>query len=233
MTAAGLQPETERRIAGVRARMAAACARSGRDPGSVRLIAVSKLATIEMMRSAWDAGVRDFGENRVQDAMRKQPEFGERIGAPGERPVWHFIGRLQSNKARRAAALFDAVHSVDDVRIADELAKAPRPSALRVLIEVNVAGEAAKGGVAPQALPDLVQAVRARPELELAGLMTVAPFCADPEAVRPVFRELRALAGAHALRELSMGMTGDFEVAIEEGATLVRVGRAIFGERIG
>lgn len=215
-------------VRAVRARIAAACVRAGRAPDEVTLIAVSKTHPAEAVAAAWRAGVRDFGENRVREAASK---IGA-LRADGARPTWHLVGHLQTNKAADAVDLFDILHSVDSERLALAISRrAARP--VRVLIEVNIAGEASKFGVRPAEAIALAERVGGIPKIELAGLMTVAPQADDPEDVRPVFRALRELRDAAGLRELSMGMTDDFEVAVEEGATLVRVGRAIFGPRAG
>ena len=178
------------------------------------------------MRAGYEAGLRHFGENRVQEAL---PKIAEAAGA-GVEATWRLVGHLQSNKARAAAGAFDAIDSVDSAKLLARLnAAAPAPRAVR--LQVNVAAAPQKQGVAPEETGALVAAARACANLRLRGLMAIAPIANDPEDVRPVFRALRLLAKRHGLPELSMGMTDDFEVAIEEGATLVRVGRAIFGER--
>ena len=222
-------------VARVRARLAAASRRAGRDPADVRLIGASaayKGVTPAQMEAALDAGLRDFGENRVQEAEAHIAALGRRA----REATWHLIGHLQTNKVAAALPLFAIIHSVDSSRLAEQLSR--RASAclegqarLRILLEVNVAGETSKFGFAPAEVSDAGAAIGRLPYLDLAGLMTVAPATDDPETVRPVFRELRGLARANGLAELSMGMTDDFEVAIEEGATMIRVGRAIFGER--
>jgi PLP dependent protein len=214
--------EIAERLAGVRRRIAAAAARASRDPSSVTLVAASKTKPLEMLLEAWEAGIRAFGENRVQEAETKFPA----LPAGAER---HLIGPIQSNKARRAAALADVVESVDSLDLARRLARAAEEKGKRlaVYLEVNVGGEASKAGVAPAELGALVEGVRALPALELRGLMAIPP----PGDTRPHFRALRSLAQEHRLGGLSMGMSDDFETAIEEGATLVRVGSAIFGER--
>jgi pyridoxal phosphate enzyme (YggS family) len=212
----------------VRSRIEQAARRAGRDPGDITLVAVSKTQPAAAILEAYRAGLRDFGENRVQEA-------GEKIAvlrAQGCAPRWHLIGHLQTNKVKVALDLFDILHSVDSIRLAETIAKhAHGPVA--VLVEVNVAGEPTKFGVAPESVPELVQRLRQLPNLDVRGLMTVAPRVDDPEDARPFFRQLRGLGEALGLQELSMGMTEDFEVAIEEGSTLVRVGRAIFGPRVG
>jgi hypothetical protein len=213
-------------LAVVRERIARACERAGRSPGDITLVGVSKGQPAEAIVEAVAAGLEDIGENRVQEAAPKI----ERCTELGARPRWHLVGHLQTNKAKAAIGLFDILQSVDSTRLAEALGKhagAPLP----VLLEVNVAQEATKFGFTPEALPEALEHVRSLPNLDVRGLMTIAPQAGDHEAVRPVFRRLRELRDQLGLAELSMGMTDDFEVAIEEGATMVRVGRAIFGER--
>lgn len=213
------------RLAEVRERIAAACARSGRSPGDVTLITVTKGFPPEAVREAVAAGVHDIGENRVQEAQAKRAAL---VGLSDAR--WHMIGHLQSNKVKAALDLFDTIHSVDSIHLAEEISRrAPKP--VPVFLEVNVAGETSKTGLALAELPAAYQAISRLPNVDVRGLMTVAPIAASPEDVRPIFRRLAAEASALNLRELSMGMSDDYEVAIEEGATHVRVGRAIFGER--
>jgi pyridoxal phosphate enzyme (YggS family) len=215
------------RIAAVRERIARACARAGRVPDEVALVGVSKTHGPEAVAAAHAAGLRDFGENRVQEAAPKI----EALRARGISPAWHLVGHLQTNKVTVALACFDILHGVDSVRLAEAISRrATRP--VKLLLEVNVAGESSKFGLAPEETPAAAGAVARLPNIDLLGLMTVAPQAAEPEDVRGVFRRLRALRDALGLRELSMGMTDDFEVAVEEGSTLVRVGRAIFGERV-
>ncbi len=235
-------------ITAVRERIAQAAARAGRDAHRIRLIAVSKTHPAARVQQALAAGVNEFGENRLQEA---EPKIGE-LQAASPRPIWHLIGHLQRNKAKRAAVLFDWVHSLDSLELAQVLdrGRAARPDLppLAVLLQVNISGEATKfgfdlpGGVAAPAVAGFVataQQIATLPHLHLAGLMTIAPYHPDPEQARPVFRGLRALQAQLQAeiptvqwQHLSMGMTDDMEVAIEEGATMVRVGRAIFGERI-
>lgn len=220
------QSETARRLDVVRARIVAACKRAGRDSASVTLIGVTKTHPTSAIAAACDAGLRDVGENRVQEALPKIDE----LRTAGTTPRWHLIGHLQTNKVKAAIGRFDILHSVDSEWLARTISeRAARP--VSVLIEVNVAGEASKFGVAAQDAGKLARRIGGLPNIDLRGLMTVAPQADDPEGVRPVFRELRALRDAIGLHELSMGMTDDFEIAIEEGSTLVRVGRAIFGAR--
>jgi pyridoxal phosphate enzyme (YggS family) len=213
-------------LTAVRARVAAACERAGRSPDDVTIVGISKGQPVDAIAKAWAAGLRDFGENRVQEAAPKIGELAER----GVTPTWHLVGHLQSNKIGLALGLFAILQSVDSTRLAGMISqRANQP--VPVLLEVNVAGEASKFGFAPDEVEGACRETATLPNLELRGLMTVAPMSGDPESVRPVFRRLRELRDACGLRELSMGMTDDFEVAIEEGATIVRIGRAIFGER--
>jgi pyridoxal phosphate enzyme (YggS family) len=213
-------------LSAVRARITAAAERVGRSPHDITLVGVSKTHSLDIVRAALDAGLRDFGENRVQEAAPKIHALREEDGPPR----WHLVGHLQRNKVPAAIDLFDILHSVDSERLADAISvAATRP--VRVFIEVNVAAEETKFGVAPADVLKLADRLGRLPNVDLAGLMTVAPRVDDPEDVRPVFRALRELRDAIGLRELSMGMTDDFEVAVEEGSTLVRVGRAIFGAR--
>jgi PLP dependent protein len=222
----------------VRERIAAAVRRAGRSPGEIALMAVSKTFSAERIREAYDAGARLFGENRMQEFAGKIDSLRDLRDAE-----FHLIGHLQSNKAGKAVELFAAVDSVDSLRLAQKLNASAQQSGkkISVLIEVNVGGEAAKTGVAPgsRELEDLLSAAVELPHLEFNGLMTVPPFGDDPQAARPYFRQLRELRDQIAarklpaidMRTLSMGMSHDFEVAIEEGSTCVRVGTAIFGER--
>ncbi len=219
--------------AAVLARIAAACGRAGRDPAAVTLVAVSKTIDAEPLRAAVAAGLELLGENRVQEAAAKAPLV------PGAR--WHLVGPLQANKARRAVEVFEAIESVDSVGLAERierLAREVRPGArYPVLLQVNVDDDPAKAGFDPATLTGAVAPIVGLEALEVRGLMTIGRLVTDPEAARPTFRRLRELSGE--LRaaglpigpELSMGMTDDFEVAVEEGATIVRVGRALFGER--
>ena len=226
------------RLDDVRQRIAGAARRVGRDPAQIRLVAVSKTFPAVRVLEAISAGVDRIGENRVQEASQKIPEVRATSGACVE---WHFIGPLQRNKARRAVELFDVIESVDRASLARELAKAARSLGRRprILLQVNVDAEPQKAGVPPGALPDLLEIVDALPDLEPVGLMAIPRAASDPEQARPAFARPGELlekinAGrdpSHRLAELSMGMSADFEVAIEEGATWVRVGSAIFGER--
>ena len=222
------------RLEAVRARITAACERAGRDPADVTIVGVTKTHPVEAVEEALAAGQVDLGENRAQELVPKAEQAAEmRL-----EPRWHFIGGLQRNKVRQVLPHIAVLHSLDSVRLAGEIEKraergrAPDPDVpLPCYLEVNVGGEASKQGVEPAGVGELLRGVAGLRHVEVAGLMTVAPRVDDPEQVRPVFRELRELAEAHGLAELSMGMTEDYEVAIEEGATVVRLGRVIFGPR--
>lgn len=221
-------------IAHVRNQIAEAARRAGRDPAEITLVAVSKTRPVELVEMAYNLGVTDFGENRVQEALPKIEHFH-----PPELR-WHLIGHLQSNKAGKVVEPFFCIHSVDSLHLASRLSHYAQEEGKRlaILLQVNVAGEASKEGMAPEETPELARQIAALPALTIDGLMTIAPLVENPEEVRPVFRELRRLRDrlrneitASAWTHLSMGMTDDYGVAIEEGATIVRVGRAIFGQR--
>jgi PLP dependent protein len=224
------------RVAAVRERIARAAARAGRPPEDVLLVAISKTFPAEAVREAFEAGLRELGENKVQEADSKIVALGD-LRPAGLR--WHLVGHLQGNKARRAAQLFDRIHSVDSVELAARLARvaSEQQRVLSVLVQVHLGNEATKSGLEERDLTSTLETMRELPGLRVDGLMTLPPFEDDPERARPHFRrlrELRDLALARGLlagRELSMGMSHDLEVAVEEGATLVRVGSAIFGER--
>jgi pyridoxal phosphate enzyme (YggS family) len=220
-------------LASIQQRIAAACARAGRDVASVKLLAVSKTHPPESIRAAVDCGQLLLGENKIQEAKLKIPL------CPG-RARWQFIGHLQSNKVRDAVELFEMIQGVDSLSVAREISKRAGQAAkiMPILLEVNVAGEASKFGYAPEKLLAELNELNALPRLEVHGLMAIPPFTPLPEKARPYFQKLRELKlqceqilGAP-LPQLSMGMSGDFEVAIEEGATMVRVGTALFGERV-
>ncbi len=224
------------RLEEVQRRIDLSARRSGRSPADVTLIAVSKTHPTEALRHALSAGVRDFGENRVQEAESKIEEL------KGARANWHLIGHLQSNKARRAAKLFDCIHTLDTVTLAERLERGCAEEGrdeLRVFVQIDLAGEASKSGAAVDVVPSIVETIRACRHLNLVGLMTLPPFFEDPEGVRPYFRRLREMRDELRARgvfktgegELSMGMSHDYEVAVEEGSTMVRVGTAIFGAR--
>ena len=223
------------RLTAIRERIAAAARSAGRDPSSVRLIAVSKTFPLTAIREAWAAGHRDFGENRVQEALRK-------IDEAGDLPVrWHLIGHLQTNKARRAVEAFSTIQSVDSVELLEKLDRIAQDAGARpeVLVQVDLAREATKFGAPPDEARRLLEAAGRCAAARAVGLMTLPPQPDTPEDARPWFRQLRELRDrwiadgvpADMLRELSMGMSGDFEVAVQEGATMVRVGTAIFGSR--
>ncbi len=224
--------DVERNLTAIQARIAAAALRAGRRAEDIDLLAVSKTFPAEAVRAAWEAGQTVFAESRVQEAAGKIAEL------PGALR-WQFIGHLQTNKIRRALPLFELFHGVDSLNLAQAMDRIAAEEGLfpRVLLEVNVAGEASKFGLAPDGLDRDLDALLALPRLQIEGLMTIAPYADTPEASRPHFRALRRLRDRLAQRTglpfgtLSMGMSGDFEIAIEEGATLVRVGTAIFGAR--
>lgn len=224
------------RIDEVRRKIAAAAQKSGRDPETITLVAVSKTHTASVVREAINLGLSDFGESRVQEAEDKIVAIGRSAAR------WHLIGHLQANKVRRAVKIFDVIHSLDSISLAQRLERACIESGreeLQVLIQVDLAGEATKSGIAATELPALAKLVNSCSRLKLIGLMLVPPYFEDPEDVRPFFRRLKnlrdelqavGLLGQNS-GELSMGMTHDFEVAIAAGATMLRVGTAIFGER--
>ena len=217
----------------VRGRIAAACRRVGREPSEVEIVAVTKTHGEEVVREAWDAGLRIVGENKVQEAAWKKP-------ASVSGPLWHLIGHLQGNKVRKALELFDFIHSVDSAALADRINAIAQDmgASPHVLLEVNVSGEKSKSGMKPEEVrPTLAHIQERCPRVTVEGLMTMAPFSENPEDARPFFRRLRELRDACerelgiALPRLSMGMSGDYEVAVEEGATWVRLGTVLFGER--
>lgn len=223
------------RLDGVRGRLAAAASRAGRDPASVHLIAVSKTFSADHVRAAASLGQLNFGENKVQEAQLK-------IAATADLPLrWHCIGHLQSNKARKAGALFHTIHSIDSAELFGAIENAAQQAgrSIDALVQVDLAGEATKHGASPGALLSIFEAAARCTMVRLVGLMLLPPAVEDPEQSRPYFRSLRELRDrlrsdgvpASALTELSMGMSHDFEVAVEEGATMVRVGTAIFGSR--
>jgi len=210
----------------VRDRIARAAERAGRSPQEVTLIAVTKSVELSAIEAAYQAGIAHFGENRVQEAKPKVEQLTPRQ----TKLHWHMVGHLQTNKAKTAADIFDIIHSVDSLKLAETLNDCS-PKRLPILIQVNVSAEASKGGFTLSEVNEAVRQIGRLPNLEIQGLMTIAPWVDNAEEVRPIFRQMRQLRDALGLRHLSMGMSDDFEVAIEEGATLVRLGRAIFGER--
>ena len=230
-----LDTDIAHNLEAVRARIGAAARRAGREPGEITLIAVSKTFGADHVRAAWQAGQRDFGENKVQEALQK-------ISETADIPIrWHLIGHLQSNKARKAAVPFASIHSVDSLELLQRLESAAADGAVtpEVLVQVDMAGESTKFGAPVDTARDIVDAALACRAVRLAGLMLLPPWNDDQEQTRPWFSKLRALredwiadgVPRDALRHLSMGMSHDFEAAIEEGATMVRVGTAIFGKR--
>ncbi len=230
-----MQERLAHNIANIRANIGGAAQRVGRNSAEITLVAVSKTVPVDLVRMAYNLGVTNFGENRVQDALPKIAEFHP------EDVRWHMIGHLQSNKVSKVIVPFDMVQSVDSLHLAQVLNRyaSEHEKRLPVLLQVNVAGEASKEGMNPAQVPELALQIVALSSLDVQGLMTIAPLAENPEEARPVFRELRLLQ--ERLRtevpegswfHLSMGMTDDYKIAIEEGATIVRVGRAIFGERI-
>jgi len=230
------------RLTEIRARITAAAQSAGRDPSSVRLVAVSKTFPLESILDAHAAGQRDFGENRVQEGLQKVEQALQKLSRSADQSIrWHLLGHLQTNKARKAAPAFAMIQSVDSVELIQKLDQAAADSrhAPELLIQVDLAGEATKFGTPPAEVPRLFEAAAACRAAKVVGLMTLPPFPDTPEESRPWFRQLRELRDqwlasgvpASMLRELSMGMSGDFEVAVQEGATIVRVGTAIFGSR--
>ena len=221
-----------KKLTEIREKSAEAAQRSGRRPEEVSLVAVSKTHTADKIREAVEAGQRVFGENRVQEALSKAPMLPSHLS-------WHLVGHLQANKVRKALVLFDLLHGVDSVdlarnidRIANEMGVFPR-----ILLEVNISGEASKFGFVPKVLEACIEELLALPRVQIDGLMTIAPFSPDPENARPFFARLREFRDrltqrtSAPLSTLSMGMSGDYPVAVEEGATLIRVGSFLFGER--
>jgi PLP dependent protein len=212
------------RLLQVEERIQNAAHRAGRKREEITLIAVTKKFPAEVTREAYELGLRTFGENYVQEFERKQPSLADLAGAE-----FHLIGHLQSNKSRIAGDIFQVIETVDSEKLARRLDQLNRP--LEVMIEVKLSHEESKEGAAPESLPELIAAIRTCANLRLTGLMTMPPWCDDPEVTRPYFRELASLARLHGLRKLSMGMSHDLEAAIEEGSTHVRVGTALFGPR--
>ena len=225
-------PNIAENIAQVQQRIATACKRTERSPEEVQLVAIGKKFTADVIREASDAGLTLFGENRVQEAKAKIPD------CPGHLR-WHFIGNLQTNKCRDAVALFDMLHAIDSLHLAEELNKRCEQAAkvMPVLLEVNVSGEGSKHGFTSETAVNAMEAFFDFPQLELHGLMTMAPYLRQPESSRPYFQKLCEVKAAcedklgAPLPELSMGMSGDYEIAIEEGATLIRLGTTLFGPR--
>jgi pyridoxal phosphate enzyme (YggS family) len=230
--------EIPSRLAAIRERMESACRRAGRPPADVTLVAVTKSRTVEEVASAVEAGVTDLGENRVQEAEAKYPSLASLEAHDGSPPRWHLVGHLQKNKVRKAVALFDRIHSLDSVELGHKIDRAAEEfgKVQPVLVQVDLASEPTKFGLPEKELLPTLENLTGLRRLRVDGLMVLPPVVPDPEAVRPYFRRLREL-GAEAFgrglagRDLSMGMSHDFEVAIEEGATFIRVGTALFGPR--
>lgn len=230
------------RLESVKARLARAAERAGRSPDEITLVAVTKTHPVDLIRKAYDLGVRHFGENRPEEALPKIEALNARLDSEGlPKPTWHMIGHIQHRKVKMVIGRYALIHSVDTVKLARRLDTRIREAGLDVqpvLLEVNVSGEPTKYGFKQDELPGAVEEILKLDRLQVQGLMTVAPIVEDPEEVRPVFRRLRELMDElkerfpeAPWRHLSMGMTDDFEVAVEEGSTIVRIGRAIFGPR--
>lgn len=228
------QSSIRERVEAIRRRIETAALKSGRSPEDIKLMAVTKRVDVERIREAIEAGVSIFGENYVQEAEGKVETL------KGEAIEWHFIGHLQRNKVKKAVRFFEMIHSIDSLRIVEEVNKRAKlmGKKMKVLIQVNLSGEESKSGISREGLEGLIRGIQGMENLHLLGLMTLPPYFEDPEAVRPYFRALRTLRDEMeervgiGLKDLSMGMSHDFEVAIEEGATIVRIGSAIFGPRV-
>jgi PLP dependent protein len=216
----------EQNIRELQRRIARACDRAGHSPDEVTLVAVTKTVDVSAIEAAFNAGIRHFGESRVQEAKPKIEQL--RKLKPGI--TWHMVGHLQTNKAKTAADIFDIIHSIDSLKLAETLNNCSQKK-LPILIQVNVSAEVTKSGFQILEVNEAVKQIGKLANLDIQGLMTIGPWIDNAEEVRPVFRRMRQLRDSLGLRHLSMGMSDDFEVAIEEGATLVRIGRAIFGER--
>lgn len=217
------------RISAIYKRISHSVMCAGRDPHEVKLIAVSKGVGVEAIKSAIDAGLRVFGENRVKEALEKS----QILAGLKENIEWHMIGHLQRNKVKTAVGLFELIHSVDSISLAEAIERHSGTigKLQRVLIEVKLSPEPTKTGIELEGLEPLIKAIKDMKNIKLEGLMTMPPYSENPEDSRPFYRRLREIAQSYGLRELSMGMSGDFEIAIEEGSTMVRIGSAIFGER--
>jgi len=209
-------------------RIAKAAERANRSPAEITLVAVTKTIGISLIEQAFEAGIRNFGENRVQEARSKI----EQLSSLKPLPTWHMIGHLQTNKAAAATELFHMIQSVDSIRLAEALSRHAERN-ISTLLQVNISGEASKSGFSPSEVSSAAEQIAGLPHLDVKGLMTIAPLTDNPEEVRPVFRQLRLLRDSLGLEHLSMGMTDDFEVAVEEGATILRIGRAVFSKRRG
>ena len=216
------------KIERIEERVARACEKAGRSREEVTIIAAAKTVTAAAIREAHHCGIRHFGENKVQEAQAK---IGEISATLVPAPTWHMIGHLQTNKVKTAVGIFDIIQSIDSIKLAMAVNDRVEGKRFPVLLEVNVEKEDTKSGFLMEEVSSAVKEISTLANLDIRGLMTIAPLVDDPEEVRPVFRKLRELRDALGLEYLSMGMTDDFEVAIEEGATMVRIGRALFGER--
>lgn len=216
----------EQNVEEVKTRIARACDRAGRSSDEVTLVAITKTHDASGVRAAHKAGLRHFGENRIQEADSKLQGLQDLQ----KQSTWHMVGHLQTNKVKTAVQLFDIIQSIDSLKLA-ETVNSNASELFPVLLQVNIAEEDSKSGFAVGEITQVVDEIGKMPNVEIKGLMTIAPWVNDPEEVRPVFKQLRELRDSLGLEQLSMGMTDDFEVAIEEGATIVRVGRAIFGKR--
>ncbi len=220
--------DIESNIRDLERRIAEAAARANRSPDEITLVVVTKTIQPSLIQQAFEAGIRHFGENRAQEARSKV----EQLSSLEPPPTWHMIGHLQTNKAAIAVELFHMMHSVDSIRLAEALSRHAQRN-MPILFQVNISGEASKSGFSPSEVSSAAEQIARLPHLDIKGLMTIAPLTDNPEKVRPVFRQLRLLRDSLGLEHLSMGMTDDFEVAIEEGATILRIGRAVFNERRG
>jgi pyridoxal phosphate enzyme (YggS family) len=220
--------DIESNVRDLEKRITEAAERADRSPTEITLVTVTKTIAPTLIRRAFEVGIRHFGENRVQEAQSKI----EKLSSLRPPATWHMVGHLQTNKAKLAVGLFDMIQSIDSVKLAEAISRHAQRN-IPILIQVNVVEEASKSGFSLDKVSSAVKEIARLPRLEIKGLMTIAPLTSDPEEVRPVFKQLRLLRDSLSLEHLSMGMTDDFEVAIEEGATIVRIGRAIFGERGG
>jgi pyridoxal phosphate enzyme (YggS family) len=226
MSAGFVEMDISQNLQDVERRVAQAAQRAGRSPGEITIVAVTKGLTAQAIEAALEAGIRHIGENRVQEAREKKT----RLSRLQTCPTWHMVGHLQTNKIKTAVEIFDIIHSIDSLRLAEALSSRTR-NMIPVLLQVNISREEPKSGFSEAELPKAMEKITLLPRLEVKGLMTIAPLVRDPEEVRPIFRRLRELGDSLRLKHLSMGMSDDFEVAVEEGATMVRIGRAIFGKR--
>ena len=217
----------EKNLANIRKLISEAAKRSGRDASRTRLVAVTKTASVEDIEQVIRLGISDLAENRIQAALPKIEALKH-----NKQIFWHMIGHLQTNKVRQCIPAFSFIHSIDSLKLAEEVNKRSENAGIQlpVLLEVNVSGEESKYGISAEQLPDLVSSIRKLKSLDLKGLMTMAPYSNDPELSRPIFRKLKTLAENEGLPELSMGMSSDFEVAIEEGSTIIRIGTALFNK---